>query len=390
MERNIRLIAVFNFFCDFKLYSAVLVIYFAGITGSYVLAMSLFSVVFISSALLEVPTGIYSDRIGRKNTVILGAAAAVLYSILYAVGRNYWFLFAGAVLEGVSRAFYSGNNDALLHDSLKALGKHADYGRYLGRVSAMFQAALTVGAALGAVLANWSFAWVMWLSVTPQLVCYGIALFLTDPSAETPTGGNAFAHVGRAVSLLTKNGNLRLLALNQILGFGIGESAFEFNAAFIATVWPTWAIGISKMVSYIGGGVSYWYSGPLIRKFGGVRVMLFEAVYNRIANVAAVIRPTVVSPLLMSTTSFLYGTTEVAGNALMQEEFTDRERATLSSLTSLGGSVFFGIFSLILGTVADRWSPAGAVLFAQICSLPRAYIILQLSRRGRKTPLAYA
>ena len=85
MERNIKLLALFNFFTDFKFYSAVLVIYFAKVTGSYTLAMSLFSVVMLTSALFEVPTGIFSDMIGRKKTVMLGAVSATVSAVFYAV-----------------------------------------------------------------------------------------------------------------------------------------------------------------------------------------------------------------------------------------------------------------------------------------------------------------
>src|SRR3990167_7868643 len=118
MERNIKLLSLFNFFADFKFHSAVLIIYFAKVTGSYTLATSLFSVVMVSAAVFEVPTGIFSDIIGRKKTVMLGAISATLSAILYAAGYSYWPLFVGALLEGLSRSWYSGNNDALLYESI--------------------------------------------------------------------------------------------------------------------------------------------------------------------------------------------------------------------------------------------------------------------------------
>ena len=84
MHKNIKLLALFNFFTDFHLFSAILIIYFAQVTGSYALGMSLFSVAMVSSALFEVPTGVFSDYIGRKKTMILGAMCAVL-SITFSI-----------------------------------------------------------------------------------------------------------------------------------------------------------------------------------------------------------------------------------------------------------------------------------------------------------------
>ena len=53
----------------------------------------------------------------------MGTLFAVISAVLYAVGLNYWYLFFGAIAEGVSKVWYSGNNDALLQDSLRVLGK---------------------------------------------------------------------------------------------------------------------------------------------------------------------------------------------------------------------------------------------------------------------------
>jgi len=73
---------------------------------------------------------------------------------------------------------------------------------------------------------------------------------------------------------------------------------------------------------------------------------------------------------IMASTSFLYGVTEVATSSLMQQEFTENERATLASIISFGSSIAFGIFSIILGFLADVTSPAIAMLIAQIFYIP--------------------
>jgi MFS family permease len=380
MERNIKLLALFNFFTDFKFYSAVLVLYFAKVTGSFTLAMSLFSVVMISGAFFEIPTGILSDFLGRKKTILAGAIFSISSVIFYAVGNTYWILFFGAICEGVSRAFYSGNNNALLHDSLSALGKRDSYDHYLGRVSAMFQAALTVGVVVGSIVAYWSFSWVMWLSVIPQIVCFIVACFLIEPKVTSHGETNIFRHLNQSLALVWKNKKLRLLTCDNVLGYGVGEATFEFKSAFIATLWPVWAIGLAKMISYIGGGISFWFAGRLIKKYSALKILLFEATINRFINTVALIFPTVVSPVLMSTTSFLFGATEVASNTLMQKEFSDTQRATIASITSFGGSIVYGIFAVVLGFVADKTSPVGALLFSQVCSLPRIAVLLQLKK----------
>jgi MFS family permease len=380
MHRNIKLLAVFNFFTDLKFHSAVLILYFASITGSFTLSMSLFSIVMISSAIFEIPTGTFSDIIGRKKSATAGALFAVSSAIFYAIGQNYWILFLGALLEGISRSWYSGNNDALLHDSLSELKNKGSYAHYLGKVSAMFQVALMVGAVIGSILAQWSFSLIMWLSVIPQIVCFVISLFLTEPNRLKKGEANIFSHIKISALHLWNNKKLKLLSIQDIISFGIGESSFQFGSAFIATLWPLWAIGFSKMISYGGASVSYWFSGKIIRKFGEYNILIAAHIYTRIANFIAYGAPTVFSPILMASSSIFYGVTSVSKNSLMQKEYTEEQRATLGSIHSFIGSLFFGMFAPILGFIPDMYGPAKALLFVQCCMLSVLYINVKLKK----------
>ena len=105
LHKNIRLLAWFNFFLEFRLYAPVAIIYFSKVTGSYALGMSVFSVAMLASAIFEVPTGVFSDMIGRKKTVVFGAVASLLSVLFYAWGGNYLILLVGAVVEGLARSF---------------------------------------------------------------------------------------------------------------------------------------------------------------------------------------------------------------------------------------------------------------------------------------------
>ncbi len=380
MERNIRLLSYFNFFTDFKFHSAVLIIYFARVTGSYALAMSLFSAVMVSSALFEVPTGIFSDIVGRKKTVMLGALSATISAILYAAGHSYWPLLIGAILEGLSRAWYSGNNDALLYDSITQSKNKESFAHLLGKTSSMFQLALMIGAVTGSVMAAWSFPLIMWLSVIPQFTCLIIAFSLENPERFTKGKANIFSHIKISALHLWNNRRLKLLSVSEILGFGIGEASFSFNAAFIGTLWPIWAIGFSRMISYGSAFVSYWYSGKFIKKLGEYNILIVANIYTRIMNFIAYGFPTIVSPVLMASSAIWYGANQVSRNSLMQKEYTSEQRATLASISSFFGNMLFGVFAPVLGLLADIYGPAKALLFVQVCMLSVLYINVKLKR----------
>lgn len=155
-----------------------------------------------------------------------------------------------------------------------------------------------------------------------------------------------------------------------MLGFAIGESTFQFQAAFYNTIWPVWAIGLAKTLSFGGGSISFFLSGKIIRKYTAIKLLLFSNISYRIVGFISTGFPTVFSPLLMSSTSLLYGVSSVSKNALMQKEFRDKQRATMGSLNSFGGSILFGLFSFLLGFGADLFTPAKALLISNFLLLP--------------------
>ena len=366
MERNIRLLGLFNFFTDFILFAPVAIIYFSNVTGSYTLGMSIFSTVMISAAILEIPTGIFSDFIGRKNTIILGAAAATASIIFYAIGHSYLMLFVGALFEGLSRAFFSGNNDALLHDSLTQLKQQDKFHTFLGKTNSLSQVALAVAALLGGVIAQWSFTAVLWISVLPKLCALIIAFLFENPKHQGNASGNIFHQLQQSFAQFQANKKLRFLTYTSIIKFALGESAYQFRSVFVASLWPLWAIGLSNTLSNIGASVSYYYSGKVIDTLTPKRVLIFEILYNRTVNILALLFPTVLSPLLMSTTSLSYGVGSVATSMLLQKEFTQQQRATLGSLGSFASSIAFAICAIILGKIGDMYGPIYALLCIHI------------------------
>jgi MFS family permease len=367
--RNVRLLAWLNFLAEFRLYGPIAILYFAQVSGSYAAGMSIFSAAMLSQSFFEVPTGVFSDLIGRKKTVVCGACASVLSLVFYAIGGAYLALLVGAIFEGLSRAFYSGNNDALLHDTLAEIGQREAYQEYLGKTAAMYEVGLALSAVLGSLIAAVSFQAVMWASVIPLGMALVVSFFLVEPQMHAHKSTEVYAHLGAAFHNIVQNDRLRKLSLASILSFAIGESAWLFRSAFIEKLWPIWAIGIAQMIADVGAAIGFYVAGRIIRRFGEFRLLLGGMSLSEAINLFALLAPTVFSPLLMAMNSIFFGVNSVAISGLMQREFTDRERATMGSLNSLAGSVVFALFSFLLGGLADRVGVIPALLFATLLSI---------------------
>jgi len=388
MRRTIQLLSIFNFLTDFSFLAPIAIIYFAHVSGSFTLGMSIFAIAMLSSAIFELPTGIFSDHIGRKKTIVWGTIAGIISATCYALASFHW-LVLGAVFEGLARAFFSGNNDAYLYDVLKNEKRENEYHEFLGKVSAMFQVALAISALLGSVFASISFALVAWLNVIPAILRFLVSLLFKDIQQHSQQSTNIYIDVKQAIKLFLHNYKLRTLSLASMFDFAIGESAYQFRSAFVNTLWPLWAVGIAKVLSNVGAAISFYLSGKIIKKYREISSIIVGDIYSKVVNFFSLLFPSVASPALMSTTSLFYGINTVAENNLLQKEFTDQQRATMGSLNSLGGNLLFGIFALILGVIADHLTPVTGLLFFQILSLFPMFLYIHLFRYEKTKQRSY-
>jgi MFS family permease len=390
VPRNVRLLAWFNFFTDFRPYAPIAILYFSDVSGSYALGMSVYSAVMLSQSLFEVPTGVFSDMIGRKRTVVCGALAAVLSLTCYAIGGTYLALLAGGVFEGLARAFYSGNNDALLHDTLKEIGREDAFREYLGKTASMYQAALAISAVVGSLVAALSFQLVMWVSVIPMVLSLLVSLGFVEPRAYTRTRANVYAHLGTAIRNIVHNPKLREISAATILDYSLGEARWYFRSTFVATLWPVWALGIAQMLANATAAISFYFAGRIIRRFGELRLLICGIVFSESLSLFAMFFAGILSPILLGMNSLLFGVNTVATGSLLQREFTDEQRATMGSLTSFGGSIALAICSFLLGALADRIGATPALIIGTVLVIVPLGLYVRALRRDRAEPVAEA
>lgn len=382
VRRNIRLLSAFSFCNDFRVYAPIMVVYFAQVTGSLALATLLFSIAKIAWSAFEVPTGVFSDFVGRKLTIMLGQVASVASIALYAFGHDFPMLAAGAVMEGLAFSLFSGNNDAFLYDTLKSESVEAQFPEWQGRVSAMFQLALAVSAAIAAAALGWlSLRWMFVLTLPVAAAGFVFAALLTEPKRHSdaiPT--NIFAHLREAVAGFARDVKLRELSFASVLGFALGESKHMFHPVFFALFWPPWALGAAGVAVHGLASLGFRIGGPLVKRFGELRVLLGCNFTSILVGAGAVLVPTVASPGIISLSSVLFGPAMVAQSSLMQKAFTDAQRATMASLISLGGNILFAAVVFAIGAVADRIGARFALLGAEILTIPVSLLYWRLYR----------
>jgi hypothetical protein len=122
LARNIRLYPWYQFFRSLLFWQALWFLYFQE-QLSAAEAILLAAIIDVATTVLEVPSGYLSDRVGRRVTLLIGMAGAIAGALLLWVGDGFATFVAAQVLLGVSMAFNSGTDSALLYESLAREGR---------------------------------------------------------------------------------------------------------------------------------------------------------------------------------------------------------------------------------------------------------------------------
>ncbi len=77
------------------------------------------SLIYGFNLLFEYPTGVFADRFGRKNSLMIAFVLYACASVLYGASYTLTGMLIASAIQGVAWAFQSGAREALVYDSLK-------------------------------------------------------------------------------------------------------------------------------------------------------------------------------------------------------------------------------------------------------------------------------
>ena len=144
----------------------------------------------LTVTLLEIPSGVLADRFGRRRMLLICGALDVAEFAILLFARDFWAFGLAVFLAGVGKALSSGSDNALLYDSLLAVGRQEDFEKLLGRLSAIDFAGSVAAALSGGVLANrLGFEFNYIVSACSMVIAFLVILTLKEPPMATKPGG---------------------------------------------------------------------------------------------------------------------------------------------------------------------------------------------------------
>jgi MFS family permease len=236
MARDLRLFYLFRLLATSYLYVPIFMLFQAdrGLTFFERLALGgVFSVVVI---LVEVPTGVLADRIGRRRAMMAGALAMVAASLVAFQADTFGAFAVAEVLAALSMALCSGADSAYLYDLLCEHDAAHEYGRRESAASAWHLAGSAIAFAGGGLLAQVDLGLPYLVTAGVAGVAFAVAALLRDdrPRTAPAAARPAFAELGAALGEVVRNGRLAWLVGYSAVVFALLRATIYLYQPFLS------------------------------------------------------------------------------------------------------------------------------------------------------------
>jgi MFS family permease len=358
LAANIRRYPWYLFFRDCYFWGPAFFLYFSSIMSlSQVLWLE--AVYYLSVAVMEVPSGHISDRLGRKITLVGSSACLAVAYLLFFTGQGVATFALAQVFLAAGFAAASGTDTAFHYESLGGVNRQGDYATLEGRALGFSLRAGAIGALAGGLMAAGQLRWIYAASFAAALVSLVIAVGFTEPQdRDRPErmpismGKQVSGLMGKALSGRFRFFTLYFIAMTILIHF-----PYEFYQPYMANVME----GLGRPVQMTPGvtGAHLALTMLMASLFTGVagrirhrceirRVLLGSALFQAvlICFMALAVHPLVAVMLVFRTVSRALSTPLV--NAELSPLLEPHERSTYLSLLSLLGRLGYGIVLLVL------------------------------------------
>lgn len=118
--KEIKKLYLFTFFRSFTVFASISVAFYNSNGLSYFEIMLLQSLYAIATAVMEIPSGMFSDMLGRKKTLMIGTVSFIAAYSFGAIGTSVFPFALMQIFAAIGQSCYSGTFLALMYEDINA------------------------------------------------------------------------------------------------------------------------------------------------------------------------------------------------------------------------------------------------------------------------------
>ncbi len=314
---------------------------------------------YIFALILEVPSGMVSDTLGHKKTLVLSLLGQGVGMLLY-LGGDFWWIAAGSAMYFGSVAFMSGTLHALLYERLDECNHKDLYHKVLSKSKAISH----VYSMIVLLFAGVAYAWQWWLPFVISAVHFAFAALAASQftqakqtkSVKEEEGFLRFvSHFPTAIKQLKKHNGVLWVILFNGLVIGIGFGSGDFHQVIFDNFGLAVALfGIMYSIKRLAQLIGYLTVSKLIERLPMSKFLTI--------NVLLVIAYLIFTPFMNSPWTFIaaaalasisYAFMSIGVDNYVNLNIPSGSRATALSLSTFFRAVVMALTTLTIGFGSD-------------------------------------
>lgn len=360
---NIAKLYLASFFEATWFAGSIWILYFISIGLNLEQISLIVGTLFITQFIFEIPSSIWADRYSRKNILIIGMIFWLIAIIFFILGNSFIYFIFASIFAGLSSAFASGTESAIVYDTLLNLNREKEYDKVKSRMQGIYFIGRAIGVVGGVLAYTYDHKLPFQLSVFATLVAIFLLFLLKEPKFHK-TSGTHFDQIKEGFKFLLANEKVWLIILVFSLMSAAAEMLFNYyqpvlNLAGLPVIYFIYVYLGVNIVSLIGA-MSYT---KLAKRLSNNKILVFYLLAVFAVSMGfATGKLIFILPLILFL-SFCFGSHNVYMTSLINEVVPSSHRATTMSLQSLISMIMMSVLIVIIGRIANNYSIFWGMIF---------------------------
>jgi len=356
----------------------------------------LYSTREIAILIMEIPSGVISDALGRRKTLIASFFVYIISFILFYFSQNYIGLLIGMVFFAFADAFRSGVHKAMIFQYLKVFNWSHHKIDYYGHTRSWSQTGSAVSSVIAAAIVFYyeRYDVIFIASIIPYLadmiLIYSYPKYLDGEIVQFSGAKikDKFKLVLSAAMQSIKHANFFRILTNLTIYTGYYKSVKDYIQPLLVYIAMGMSIfaylnnekkiaittGVIYFVLYMLTAISSKLSGRFTKHFKHLyKPMNFTLIVGLVIGVVTGLGFSLgiyVLPLIgFASIMIIENLRKPIGIGLVADISKDESMATTLSITSQAKSVFAAILAPVIGWLADIYNPGTGIVIVSIMLL---------------------
>jgi MFS family permease len=238
-SKNVKTYYLYSTFAELLILGPILVLFLVAKGLSFTEIMVLQSISAIAVVLFEVPTGAVADKIGRKESLLLGSLLWAVSLGIYVVGNSFPMFIFAEVIFSLGATFKSGADNALIYDSLKVMGREKEFQSIEGKARSYALYAQAIGSIIAGFVYEVNVNLPFLISVLFMVVTIIISLRFKEPPIEGKVGKygiNYIDQIKESGKFILSHEKIKAIIIFTMMFFIFYRTAFFYYQPYMEAV----------------------------------------------------------------------------------------------------------------------------------------------------------